>query len=686
MVAGERLPGEHADIRTLTAVLVYLTVCLFAVAYAAFFSWLSIQRYDALLMHALDMGNMDQAIWHTLHGDPFYFTNMRVSLPKEAYGTTTRLSFHVEPILLPLSLLYLIHSGPETLIVAQALIVSLGAPVAARLAMRLTGSAALALAAAGAYLLSPTLQAATLYEFHPVTLVASLLMWAIVFAEERGHLGFVVCSALAIACKEEIGLVVAMLCLWLWWRGGSGRVALALGMAAVCWSIVAIEAIVPHFAHGSSAYWQRYIDAGSANARTSSGAGGLLTYWLHHPDRPILTLLWAPKWAMMHRLLVQMGYLGLLGAPALLIGAPSLAIILLSTDQHMYGGLGHYSAELVPLGTAAAIYGVAWAARLAARRHLPSRALVTVCAAWLALAALSNARVNGFTPIAGGYAPPAITARVALGHRLLALIPPAASVSATDQLDPLLGDRQRTFLFPDVGDSRIGFADYVALDLTTNATPGTADDLDQRTPFADQHRVALGLLASRRYRILAAQDGFLILQRSARPLARVPSLPSSLFTYLLGGSASGRPIARIGNALELVGVAVARREQVNLRVPDAVVTTSWRVLRPLSARLRFHVQVIDTRGDLKNDFADTGALDWLPANAWPVGSIVRLQSPQISFVTVDPGSMSLRVRFEVAGRSGQDPAFAPRLLGDEQAPDIAVDGNALQVAQVRIVF
>jgi uncharacterized membrane protein len=194
----------------------YVVSLLAGAAYAAFFSWLSVQRYDAFLMHALDMGNMDQAVWNTLHGNLFHFTNMRAHLPKEAWGTTTRLSFHVEPILLPLSLLYLLSACPQTLIIAQAVGVALGAPACCRLALRVSDSTVLAVLAPFAYLLAPSLQAATLYEFHPVTLSAPLLLWAIVFLEERRYLPFIACAALAIACKEEIGLVVAALALWHW--------------------------------------------------------------------------------------------------------------------------------------------------------------------------------------------------------------------------------------------------------------------------------------------------------------------------------------------------------------------------------------------------------------------------------------------------------------------------------------
>ncbi len=72
----------------------------------------ALRLYDNLLMKALDLGNMDQAVWQTAHGRPFYFTNMELPLHIEAFGTTTRLSFHVEPILLPLALLYRVVAGP----------------------------------------------------------------------------------------------------------------------------------------------------------------------------------------------------------------------------------------------------------------------------------------------------------------------------------------------------------------------------------------------------------------------------------------------------------------------------------------------------------------------------------------------------------------------------------------------
>ena len=72
----------------------------------------SIARYQTYHADAFDLGNMNQAVWNTLHGHPFRFTNRGI----DWFGPPTRLAIHVEPILLLIAPLYLFHSGAETLL------------------------------------------------------------------------------------------------------------------------------------------------------------------------------------------------------------------------------------------------------------------------------------------------------------------------------------------------------------------------------------------------------------------------------------------------------------------------------------------------------------------------------------------------------------------------------------------
>ena len=184
-----------------------IIVLLAAVAaYAVYFSFLTITRYAAFEARALDMGNLNQAVWNTARGNWFHLTNQP--------GTVNRLSLHVEPILVPISWLYWIYDGPPTLLVLQAVIVALGALPTYALARYKAFGPWAALAFAGAFLLNPSLQAANWLEFHPVTLAPTFLIAAFYFLVTGRTGWFAVFAVLAASCKEEIALLVFMMGLY----------------------------------------------------------------------------------------------------------------------------------------------------------------------------------------------------------------------------------------------------------------------------------------------------------------------------------------------------------------------------------------------------------------------------------------------------------------------------------------
>ncbi len=96
--------------RRFGAPLPWVLLGIMVLAFAIGFSWLSLLRHDAFQSHAFDLGNMDQAVWNTLHGHLLRFTDMAVG----SRVLTNRLAIHVEPILPLLALLYLMHAGPQT--------------------------------------------------------------------------------------------------------------------------------------------------------------------------------------------------------------------------------------------------------------------------------------------------------------------------------------------------------------------------------------------------------------------------------------------------------------------------------------------------------------------------------------------------------------------------------------------
>ena len=117
------------------------------------------------------------------------------------------------------------------------------------------------------YLLSPPLQAANLSDFHAVALSPALLLAAFYFLETDRPWGFVAFAVLATMCKEEVGLLVAMMGLWA--ALVRRRWALGLGIAAVGagWSLLGFQVIMPHFnGLGSSAFLVRYGQFGDSPA------------------------------------------------------------------------------------------------------------------------------------------------------------------------------------------------------------------------------------------------------------------------------------------------------------------------------------------------------------------------------------------------------------------------------------
>src|SRR2546423_11697638 len=96
---------------------------LIMVIYMVDMSYQAILRYATFKAGAFDLGNMDQVLWNTIHGRFFQFTNQAI----DWYGPPTRLAIHFEPIILPLSLLYVFHADPRILLVFQTLVLGSGA-------------------------------------------------------------------------------------------------------------------------------------------------------------------------------------------------------------------------------------------------------------------------------------------------------------------------------------------------------------------------------------------------------------------------------------------------------------------------------------------------------------------------------------------------------------------------------
>ncbi|MBC7236253.1 MAG: DUF2079 domain-containing protein, partial [Chloroflexi bacterium] len=101
------------------------------VANIVLFSWLATLRHETWGTSAMDLGYTDQVVWNTIHGRLLRFStleNVPIDLPLERFRRTDiLLAYHVELLLVPISLLYLLWASPMALLFLQVVVVSLGA-------------------------------------------------------------------------------------------------------------------------------------------------------------------------------------------------------------------------------------------------------------------------------------------------------------------------------------------------------------------------------------------------------------------------------------------------------------------------------------------------------------------------------------------------------------------------------
>jgi len=304
-----------------------------ALAFTVFFAWFAIERHNGLMTHTADLGQIDLAIWNTLHG--------RFVQEVKGEAMSTRLTDHIEPIFWPVSVVFGLWDDARALLSLQALVLGMTALVVAGAVYawwpgRLTTAGCLAATwAALAYLAAPATQAATVADFHASPL-AVLPLALLLLTGRRGRTWpALVAAGTALAVKEEIALVVAVACLVLAvtsrWKAGYPAAALALA-----WFLLATMVIIPSYsaeAYGEATmpYLARY-EASETTGDPSLPA--LVTGVLRRA-------LESDRLLYVAGLLASFAFLPLFAPEVALVAAPLIAANVLSHYSAQFSGQFH---------------------------------------------------------------------------------------------------------------------------------------------------------------------------------------------------------------------------------------------------------------------------------------------------------------------------------------------------------
>ncbi len=638
--------------------LLVLAVLLFAL----YFSQLTLLRYHAHESRALDMGNLNQAIWNTAHGDWFRMTNQEV-------GLTNRLSYHVEPIILLIAPFYRMFPSVEFLLILQATVAALGAlPLFALARHRRLGDW-MGLVFGVAYLLNPALQGAVWYEFHPVTLAPTFLMAAFYFLVTGRTGWFALFAVLAAGCKEEIGLLVGMLGVYAFFALHRRRLGVITALLGFGWSLFAVLGIQSYFA-GGNIHWGRFDYLG---VTTTEKATALLT----RPDLLMGQLQQAPVLRYFFQLLLPVGFTALLAPEVFFLALPSLAINLLADFSPMHEATRLiYVAPVLPFVMLASVMGVARAAAWIENRSTQRRkdakaqsnpapeknprlsaasaksAVYSISAIVILSGALISQWLYGYLPGMPNHLPLAVTDHHRAAQAIFDQIPPDAKVSAHDRLNPHVSGRGTLYIFP-----RIDDADTILLDVTGSAWPQHPSDL---------RRTVDELLAGD-FGVAAADDGYLLLRRDA-PDKTLPAGFFDAWQPVPPVTAATQPLATFGDELALLDYTVGVD-----RYGELVTTFVWQALKPLDRDLRFYVSYLDRAGSVLHDseFYPSTAELWYPTSSWRVDTPVSVQTLPW---TLDDDQMVLGV----GAYAGENWNAGERLPVTAHSGDLPVlDGGAL---------
>lgn len=596
--------------RTRAASLPLILLALMILAYAGFFAAYALQLH-ATLNTGPDLSAVDQPIWNALHGGSL----------KGAAGAPQ----HFAPILLPLSLVYLVWNDVRALLILQTLALAIGAlPVfwiARRTFTGVTGDTGpadtrraewIALAFSAAYLLFPTLQAANGAGFHADALAVAPLLFAFWYGTEGRWRAMWPWAILVMAAGETLPALTAVLGLLLIfadagflaaWRGparrslgarlraawgsraaprsASVRHGLALFAVSAAWYLIAALIVAPH---------------------PPSAAGGLAL--LREPARL----------AYLTGLFASVGWLSLLAPEYLLLGLPVLLATLLAADPAAYSGAHPASAPLVAAFIIAAIYGARRLQRFL-EKQIPFRfspliknatLISALVVAWLLLFSLGAQRDRGWTPFARPFTWPATTDHARGLPRLLAHIPADAAVSATSAIHPHLAHREKVYVYPAMGD-----ADYALVDVT-DGTALSALDL----------RASVEKLLGEGFGIADAADGFILLTRGEANR----TLPDDFYSFARATDPQPQlPVnAQFGPSLTLRGYDViddARQRFTRFRFYiDA--------LQQPPADLTVHYETRSAAGEVVDDadLRPMPALVWRDPARWQAGETVVLET------------------------------------------------------------
>ena len=329
-----------------TPSVVYLATAVWALVLVA----VAIRRHAAF-ESGTDLAIFDQALWSTARGDLLH--SSLIAQTGSSVGDRVLFADHLVPFHLLLTPFYVFFPSPVILLVAQAVMLALGAVPLYWLARERFPGQALAALLPLAYLLYQPLREPSRYDYHAAVLVPPLFLFALYFMEKARWGPMILFLVMAGLLKETLPVAGVTIGGYLFVARRKRLLGLALVGAFGLWLYVGLAWIIPAFNDGGYRHLERYSAFGRSTLSET------LDVLLHSPSTALGSLFAFPerKARYLLDLFGPVAFLPLLAPGRLALGLPFLAQNLLADSWVQSSIHSHYSAELVPFVFFAALGG-----------------------------------------------------------------------------------------------------------------------------------------------------------------------------------------------------------------------------------------------------------------------------------------------------------------------------------------
>jgi len=416
-----------------------ILVILLIVVYAVVFSVAGYCQYRSFSYQDMDLAAINQAFWNGIHGR--FITASHV-------GESALLNTHkwfISVFLLPL---YALFPGPLILLYIQAIAISIGA-WAVYLLARKALNPALGLLFSFCYLIYPSLNYITLYEFHPIVFAIPLLLFTFYFYQSRKWTGYLIFLVLALSCREDVvlpvfGMGIYFLLRAIKERGNNPFARWRWGVSAVLLSVfwfVICNRLIP----GLAAQLNPEADQTNLIPIFFGWLGDtpveMAETMMTRPGYILSGVLTGPKLMYLFQLLLPLGFLSLLSpASCIMIIVPALEGLLSSRSQH-FSIQYQYTALIIPFVFISAIRGTRNLLRWKWLKFKPDYLVI-----FLLLVSPFSARMLGpLFRLPGKFRQWRVTKEDAVRKEMVRMIPDQAPVLATFGFASHLSNRPQLF-------------------------------------------------------------------------------------------------------------------------------------------------------------------------------------------------------------------------------------------------